>query len=122
MTMGRRLVAEFIGTFLLVFLAVGAAVFGIAATIGKDDSPLNGNSALAPASGTLAPWPSAWCCWCWLTRSGRSPVRTSPGRDAGFVVSSGPDRRPAPRWRSSGDRRAGCLCLIVVGIAIGPAR
>ena len=53
MTMGRRLVAEFIGTFLLVFLAVGAAVFGIAATIGKDDSPLNGNSALAPASGTL---------------------------------------------------------------------
>lgn len=32
----RKLIAEFVGTFLLVFLAVGAAVFGIAAMIGKD--------------------------------------------------------------------------------------
>ncbi len=32
----RKLVAEFVGTFLLVFLAVGAAVFGIAAVVGVD--------------------------------------------------------------------------------------
>ena len=32
----RKLIAELVGTFLLVFLAVGAAVFGIAAMIGKD--------------------------------------------------------------------------------------
>ncbi len=32
--MGRKLAAEFIGTFLLVFLAVGAAVFGIAGKVG----------------------------------------------------------------------------------------
>jgi len=32
----RRLIAEFIGTFLLVFLAVGTAVFGIAAVVGVD--------------------------------------------------------------------------------------
>lgn len=34
--MVRKLVAEFVGTFLLVFLAVGAAVFGIAAVVGVD--------------------------------------------------------------------------------------
>ena len=34
--MTRKLVAEFVGTFLLVFLAVGAAVFGIAAGVGVD--------------------------------------------------------------------------------------
>ena len=34
--LARKLIAEFVGTFLLVFLAVGAAVFGIAAMIGKD--------------------------------------------------------------------------------------
>lgn len=32
----RKLVAEFVGTFLLVFLAVGTAVFGIAAVVGVD--------------------------------------------------------------------------------------
>ena len=34
--MTRKLTAEFVGTFLLVFLAVGAAVFGIGAQVGKD--------------------------------------------------------------------------------------
>lgn len=34
--MARKLLAEFIGTFLLVFLAVGAAVFGISAVVGQD--------------------------------------------------------------------------------------
>ena len=34
--LARKLIAELVGTFLLVFLAVGAAVFGIAAMIGKD--------------------------------------------------------------------------------------
>ena len=49
----RKLLAEAIGTFLLVFLAVGAAVFGIASKLGKDDGPLSGGSVLAPASGTV---------------------------------------------------------------------
>ena len=35
-TLTRKLIAEFIGTFLLVFLAVGTAVFGIAAVVGVD--------------------------------------------------------------------------------------
>lgn len=35
--MGKKLTAEFVGTFLLVFLAVGAAVFGIAGTVGAND-------------------------------------------------------------------------------------
>lgn len=35
-SIGRSLIAEFIGTFLLVFLAVGTAVFGISALVGKD--------------------------------------------------------------------------------------
>jgi len=35
-TLGRSLLAEFIGTFLLVFLAVGTAVFGISAIVGAD--------------------------------------------------------------------------------------
>ena len=52
-TMTRKLAAEAVGTFLLVFLAVGAAVFGIAAKIGKDDGPLTTANELAPASGTL---------------------------------------------------------------------
>lgn len=34
--LSRKLIAEFIGTFLLVFLAVGTAVFGIAALVGSD--------------------------------------------------------------------------------------
>jgi aquaporin Z len=41
----RKLYAEFVGTFLLVFLAVGAAVFGIAGKVGVDGS--------GPASGVL---------------------------------------------------------------------
>ena len=32
----RKLIAEFVGTFLLVFLAVGAAIFGIAAVVGVE--------------------------------------------------------------------------------------
>ena len=43
--MSRKLGAEFVGTFLLVFLAVGAAVFGIAGGVGAD--------AAGPASGTV---------------------------------------------------------------------
>lgn len=43
--MSRKLAAEFVGTFLLVFLAVGAAVFGIAGGVGLD--------AAGPASGTV---------------------------------------------------------------------
>jgi aquaporin Z len=43
--MGRKITAEFIGTFLLVFLAVGAAVFGIGGGVGAD--------AAGPASGTV---------------------------------------------------------------------
>jgi aquaporin Z len=35
--MSRKLVAEFLGTFLLVFLAVGAAVSGIAGAVGAGD-------------------------------------------------------------------------------------
>ncbi len=35
-SLSRKLIAEFIGTFLLVFLAVGTAVFGIAAVVGAD--------------------------------------------------------------------------------------
>ena len=36
----RKLVAEFVGTFLLVFLAVGAAIFGIAAHDAASGDPL----------------------------------------------------------------------------------
>ncbi len=43
--MTRKLGAEFVGTFLLVFLAVGAAVFGIGGGVGAD--------AAGPASGTV---------------------------------------------------------------------
>lgn len=43
--MTRKLTAEFVGTFLLVFLAVGAAVFGIAGGVGLDGA--------GPASGTV---------------------------------------------------------------------
>lgn len=43
--LGRRFVAEFLGTFILVFLAVGAAVSGIAAKVGVD--------ALGPGAGVL---------------------------------------------------------------------
>lgn len=43
--MSRKFIAEFVGTFLLVFLAVGAAVFGIAGGVGLDGA--------GPASGTV---------------------------------------------------------------------
>lgn len=43
--MSRKLWAEFVGTFLLVFLAVGAAVFGIGGGVGAEAS--------GPASGTV---------------------------------------------------------------------
>lgn len=50
----RRLTAELIGTFLLVFLAVGAAVFGIAAMIGKDHAgPGSGIVGVALAFGLV---------------------------------------------------------------------
>jgi len=41
----KKLITEFVGTFLLVFLAVGAAVFGIAAMVGVDKA--------GPGSGVL---------------------------------------------------------------------
>lgn len=37
-TTSRTLVAEFVGTFLLVFLAVGTAIFGISAVVGSNES------------------------------------------------------------------------------------
>ncbi len=42
--MTKKLTAEFIGTFLLVFLAVGAAVFGIAGKVGANDAFPGNNS------------------------------------------------------------------------------
>jgi aquaporin Z len=41
----RKLIAEFVGTFMLVFLAVGAAIFGIATVVGLDGK--------GPGSGVL---------------------------------------------------------------------
>ena len=50
----RKLVAEFVGTFLLVFLAVGAAVFGIGARVGVDGAgPGNGVVGVALAFGLV---------------------------------------------------------------------
>jgi len=50
----RKLVAEFVGTFLLVFLAVGAAVFGIGAKVGVDgEGPGNGVVGVALAFGLV---------------------------------------------------------------------
>jgi len=52
--MTRKLVAEFVGTFLLVFLAVGAAVFGIAAVVGVDgQGPGSGVVGVALAFGLV---------------------------------------------------------------------
>lgn len=53
-TAARKMVAEFVGTFLLVFLAVGAAVFGIAALVGQDGKgPGNGVVGVALAFGLV---------------------------------------------------------------------
>lgn len=50
----RKLLAELVGTFLLVFLAVGAAVFGISAGVGADgDGPGNGVVGVALAFGLV---------------------------------------------------------------------
>lgn len=50
----RKLIAEFVGTFLLVFLAVGAAVFGIAAKVGvAGGGPGNGVLGVALAFGLV---------------------------------------------------------------------
>jgi aquaporin Z len=54
MGIGRKLIAEFIGTFLLVFLAVGTAVFGIAAVVGVDGAgPGSGVVGVALAFGLV---------------------------------------------------------------------
>lgn len=48
--MGKKLTAEFVGTFLLVFLAVGAAVFGIAGVVGANaDAPGSANGTIGVA-------------------------------------------------------------------------
>ena len=53
-TASRKLAAEFVGTFLLVFLAVGAAVFGIGAKVGVDGAgPGNGVVGVALAFGLV---------------------------------------------------------------------
>ncbi|MDD2857681.1 MAG: aquaporin [Candidatus Nanopelagicales bacterium] len=50
----RKLVAEAVGTFLLVFLAVGAAIFGISAKVGADtNGPGNGVVGVALAFGLV---------------------------------------------------------------------
>jgi len=50
----RKLIAEAVGTFLLVFLAVGAAVFGVAAKVGTDgNGPGNGVVGVALAFGLV---------------------------------------------------------------------
>jgi len=52
--MTRKLIAEAVGTFLLVFLAVGAAVFGISAKVGADtNGPGNGVVGVALAFGLV---------------------------------------------------------------------
>lgn len=52
--LARRLVAEFLGTFLLVFLAVGTAVFGIATVVGTDgNGPGSGVVGVAMAFGLV---------------------------------------------------------------------
>ena len=50
----KNMVAEFLGTFLLVFLAVGTAVFGISALVGADGAgPGSGGSSSGGRGVTL---------------------------------------------------------------------
>ena len=50
----RKLTAEFVGTFLLVFLAVGTAIFGISAIVGADgNGPGSGVVGVALAFGLV---------------------------------------------------------------------
>ncbi len=49
--MARKLIAEFVGTFALVFLAVGAAVFGITGPVGAGSGPGSGTLGVAAAFG-----------------------------------------------------------------------
>ena len=51
--MTRKLLAEAIGTFMLVFLAVGTAVFGISAAVGVDGGPGSGVVGVALAFGLV---------------------------------------------------------------------
>jgi aquaporin Z len=52
--LSRKLIAEFVGTFLLVFLAVGTAVFGISALVGADgNGPGSGIVGVAFAFGLV---------------------------------------------------------------------
>jgi len=49
----RKLIAELVGTFLLVFLAVGTAVFGISAVVGVGQGPGSGVVGVAFAFGLV---------------------------------------------------------------------
>jgi aquaporin Z len=52
--MARKLIAEFVGTFLLVFLAVGTAIFGISAIVGENKAgPGSGVVGVALAFGLV---------------------------------------------------------------------
>jgi aquaporin Z len=51
--MGRKLIAEFVGTFLLVFLAVGSAVFGIGPGEEEASGPIAGTVGVALAFGLV---------------------------------------------------------------------
>jgi glycerol uptake facilitator-like aquaporin len=63
----RKLVAEFLGTALLVIFAVGVATLSLGA----------GPEASAILTTAL---PSVWSCWVSPTLSARSPVATSTRR------------------------------------------
>lgn len=49
----RKLIAELVGTFLLVFLAVGTAIFGISAVVGVGEGPGSGVVGVAFAFGLV---------------------------------------------------------------------
>ena len=54
-SLSRKLVEEFLGTFLLVFLAVGASIFSVAAKVGEDGGgPGNGVVGVASAFGPVS--------------------------------------------------------------------